>query len=211
MDPAGTATCLLTANYPGTGDPNWSGLGYTYTDTTPAVPAGAHVFSSAPGRLIMGRSNYIGVAGDWRTVTALGADYRGLMYYKSKNALAKTPDGTSNTWLFGEMCGGFIAWNGQGGIPNGVCPPSKSSGFNYTAFGLQGLPPNPPNGIDPSPQAGQSIDNGTWARFGSLHSGLTNFGYADGSIRPLNNPGSISFPLTIALSGYQDGVVISQQ
>jgi len=208
--PGETTTALLTVNYPtAPGDAGWNGPGYTYTT---GAPAGAHVFSSAPGRLVLGRSNYIGVAGDFRTTApppaGVGNDYRGLMYYKSKNALAKVPDGTSNTWLFGEMCGGWINWNGGGGIPDGVAPPSWVSGFNYTAFGLsntaardQSPPPNPPTN--------DGTYGDTWAMFSSLHSGLINFGYGDGSIRPLRDPGNVPFALVLALSGFQDGVTVS--
>jgi prepilin-type processing-associated H-X9-DG protein len=202
--PGETATALLSVNYDTAIDPGWNGPGYTYTTGAPI----GHLFSSAPGRLTMGRSNYMGVAGDWRTVAALGSDYRGLMYYQSKNALAKVPDGTSNTWLFGEMCGGWIVWAGQGGIPDGVCSPSWSAGFNYTAFGLsstaardQSPPPNPPTN--------DGTYGSTWALFSSLHSGLINFGYADGSIRPLRDPANVPFPLVDALGGYQDGVTVS--
>jgi len=198
MSPGETTTALLTVDYPASPyDAGWDGPDYTFTN---GASAGAHVFSSAPGRLVLGRSNYIGVAGDWRTVATLGSDYRGLMYYKSKNALAKVPDGTSNTWLFGEMCGGWIAWNGGGGIPDGVACPSWVSGFNYTAFGLSST-----TAQDQSADIGNS-----WALFGSLHSGLTNFGYADGSIRPLRDPGNLPFALVLALSGFQDGVTVSQ-
>jgi prepilin-type N-terminal cleavage/methylation domain-containing protein/prepilin-type processing-associated H-X9-DG protein len=194
------ATHLLTVNYPNPADPPlppYSGAGYTFT-ASPAAPPYGHTFSSAPGRLVLGQSNYIGVAGDWRN--NLGADYRGLLYYKSKNALAKCPDGTSNTWLYGEMCGGWIAWAGAGGLPDGVCSPSWCSGFNYTAFGLSST-----TAQDQSADIGNS-----WALFGSLHSGLTNFGYADGSIRPLRDPGNLPFALVLALSGFQDGVTVSQ-
>lgn len=205
--PGDTVTTLLCVNYPGsaqgTSTTFYFGPGYSYAAGAQVGTNGNHLFSSAPGRLIMGRSNYIGMGGDWRDT--LGNDYRGLMYYNSKNAIARVPDGTSNTWLFGEMCGGFIAWNGSGGIPNGICPPSWCSGFNYTAFGLQGIGTSPP---DQSPAAGQGLDNGTWARFSSLHTGLTNFGYADGSIRPIRDPGAQPFALTIALSGFQDGIVV---
>jgi prepilin-type N-terminal cleavage/methylation domain-containing protein len=209
--PGDTVTALLSVNYP---DPvndapdtlaGWNGAGYTYTGSPAAAPIG-HLFSSAPGRLTMGRSNYIGVAGDFRPISVLGADYRGLMYYTSKNALAKVPDGTSNTWLFGEMCGGWIVWNGQGGIPDGVCSPSWSAGFNYTAFGLSGT-----SARDQSPPANppDATSGSTWAMFSSLHTGLINFGYADGSIRPIRDPGNVDFGLVLALSGYQDGVTVS--
>jgi prepilin-type N-terminal cleavage/methylation domain-containing protein len=202
-----TTTALLSVNYPGTNETStqqYFGPGYSYAPGAPTGTDGNHLFSSAPGRLIMGRSNYVGVGGDWRE--GLGADYRGLMYYASKNALAKVPDGTSNTWLFGEMCGGWIVWGGAGGIPDGVAPPSWSCGFNYTAFGLsttaardQSPPANPPDATSGS----------TWALFSSLHTGLINFGYADGSIRPLRDPGSVPFALVDALGGFQDGITVS--
>ena len=128
--PGETTTALLAVIYPtAPGVTGWSGPGYTYAPNTPSSLTGAHVFSSAPGRLTMGRSNYMGVAGDFRPIgppspNTVDNDYRGLMYYQSKNALAKVPDGTSNTWLFGEMCGGWINWNGGGGIPDGIGSPS---------------------------------------------------------------------------------------
>ena len=212
--PGETTTALLCVDYPDPADTvdnqaGWNGAGYSFTSSAPpqnqAAPIG-HVFSSAPGRLTMGRSNYMGVAGDFRPISVLGSDYRGLMYYQSKNALAKVPDGTSNTFLFGEMCGGWIAWAGQGGIPDGIAAPSWAAGFNYTAFGLSGTSARDqsPPAVPPGPDSGS-----TWAMFSSLHSGLINFGYADGSIRPLRDPANVPFPLVIALSGYQDGVTVS--
>lgn len=206
--PGNTVTALLSANYPATASTTpagWNGPGYTYTS---GAPAGAHVFSSAPGRLIMGRSNYVGVAGDFRTPTEMGdgRDYRGLMFYNGKNKIAAVPDGSSNTWMFGEMCGGWIDWNGSGGIPSGISAPSWCSGLNYTAFGLAqdpagGQSADPPASTPPDPRSG------TWAKFGSLHTGMTIFGYGDGSVRPMRDPAGVAFPLVAALGGNQDGVI----
>jgi prepilin-type processing-associated H-X9-DG protein len=184
LDPAAYVTALLTVDYA-------VGNGVDYTRTTGA----AHVFSSAPGRLIMGRSNYIGVGGYYSP--SQYPQYKGLLYYKSKEALARCTDGTSNTMLYGEYAGGFINWNGSGGIPNGISGGSWSAGFNYTGFGIYC---GPGDIADPN----QSC----WAGFSSFHTGnIINFCFADGHVVGINK--NIDFNTGVYLSGFQDGVPVT--
>ncbi len=187
-----TTTALLATHY-GT-------AGKDYNNAFTGRPS--HVFSSAPGRLTMGRSHYVGVAGDWRYPNAtVTGDYHGLFTYTSRNSVGKVPDGTSNTMFFGEMAGGHIVWNGSGGIPDGWGSPSWSSGFNYTAFGLcAGNTGTNCRTADP----GRGFSFGT---FGGMHAGVTNFAFADGSIRGIRS--NIPFGLFLALSGYTDGQIVT--
>src|SRR5262249_9589174 len=78
-------------------------------------------FSTMPGAQILGRTNYLASAGDPRaridrTSTANPpdrVDARGLFYYKSKEAVGRVPDGTSNTLMFVECAGGLFGSTGD--------------------------------------------------------------------------------------------------
>jgi prepilin-type N-terminal cleavage/methylation domain-containing protein/prepilin-type processing-associated H-X9-DG protein len=184
--PESTTTALLTVNY----DDIVKDVGINFT----AGSGRGHVFSSAPGRLVMGRSNYLGVAGECRNFAPYSS-YKGLLTYNSKNALGKCPDGTSNTMMFAEYAGGFIKWNGSGGIPDGWAGGSWSCGFNYSCFGLD-------------TNINLNDGNHGWYSFGSNHAGgLINTAFGDGSVR--NVRPSIDFSVLLAISGFQDGVVVS--
>jgi prepilin-type processing-associated H-X9-DG protein len=177
-DKSNSVTALLTVNY------GQAGLDYNAAYGT----SNAHVYSSAPGRLIMGRSSYLGVGGYY--APSLYPQYRGFYTYNSKNSIAKTPDGTSNTLMFMEFKGGNIVWGGGGGIPDGISIGSWSSGFNYTGFGTL------------------ATNNDQWYLFGSNHAGnIVNTAYGDGSVRTLNT--NITFNTLQALAGIADGVVVT--
>jgi prepilin-type N-terminal cleavage/methylation domain-containing protein/prepilin-type processing-associated H-X9-DG protein len=215
-DTSDTTTALLTVNYWGTISGQIFDANINYSNYTPFPTIGGssvtapigHVFSSAPGRLVLGRSNYIGVAGECRTnwpVSVSGFNYgpyKGLLTYKSKTGPGKVPDGTSNTLFFGEMVGGYIVWGGSGGIPDGWAAPHWTAGFNYTCFGLCPGSSGGGNCNNASPYMGYSF--GT---FGSKHAGnLINFAFADGSVRQISP--NVPFGVLIAMSGYADGVVV---
>jgi prepilin-type N-terminal cleavage/methylation domain-containing protein/prepilin-type processing-associated H-X9-DG protein len=184
--PESTVTGLVTVNY---NDLN-TDKGINFNQFTTGR---GHTFSAYPGALVLGRSNYLAVAGECRTFAPYN-QYKGLLTYNSRNSLNRVPDGTSNTLLFAEYAGGHINWNGSGGIPNGWSTGSWSCGFNYTCFGLMGATPS-------------------FGTFGSLHPGVVQVSYADGSVRKLSNPSSFNtnpgFSLLLALSGFQDGVVVT--
>jgi prepilin-type N-terminal cleavage/methylation domain-containing protein/prepilin-type processing-associated H-X9-DG protein len=159
--------------------------------------ANSAVGSSAPGRLVLGHTNYLGVGGDFRS-----SQYQALFHYNSKNSIGRVPDGTSNTILFGETWGSYVAWNGSGGIPSGWTGWSWAGGFQWMAFGSC---PNTTNGncVSGSPSLGLGAPE-----FGSLHPGNRfNVAFADGSVHSL--PTDMTFTLFRALVGFQDGVQVT--
>jgi prepilin-type processing-associated H-X9-DG protein len=118
----------------------------------------------------------------------------GYYYHMSKNKTA-VPDGSSNTVAFGEMAGGYNAWAGAGGIPDGVMGAGWVSGFNYSGFG--------------SPYAGNVSAPGTayWPYFTGQHTGVVNFCFGDGSVRPLRS--GMDFTTWVYMTCISDGVVVS--
>jgi prepilin-type N-terminal cleavage/methylation domain-containing protein/prepilin-type processing-associated H-X9-DG protein len=163
---------------------------------TPSSQGPAHlILVSQPGIRTMGKTNYLGVGGEFRT-TAQYSPYRGLLSYadslpgKNANSLSKVPDGTSNTMLYAEFAGGEITPL-PSGFPAGPLGASWACGPNYTSFGTFG----PPN------------TNEAWGLFYSRHTGsIFNCCFADGSVRPIHN--NVAFPVYLAMGGYKDGVVL---
>ena len=175
--PENATTSLMSVNYGG------SGVDYAGTNA-------GHVFTSAPGRLVLGRTNYIGVAGYFPGNPTLA----GIFTYKSKNKIETIGDGSSNTMMFAEYAGGYNAWGGGGGIPDGVMGAAWTCGFNYTGFGTP-----PADYRSPTAQG--------WAYFSGAHTGgRLNVCYGDGSVRTLSP--SIDFNTWVYLSGMNDGVVV---
>jgi len=170
-------------------------------NTTPPIKVPAHLAAIAPQRLVLGRTNYLGVAGECRHFEPF-TPYTGILHYNSKTTLGRIPDGTSNTLLYGEYCGGWIFTDsvpndGKLGVPSGILGAHWGCGPNFTCFGLE-----------TSPQTADGAHG--WVGFGSLHSGnIVQFAYADGSVRKLAP--TIDFPVLTALGGYQDGVVVTNQ
>jgi prepilin-type N-terminal cleavage/methylation domain-containing protein/prepilin-type processing-associated H-X9-DG protein len=149
--------------------------------------ANNHVGFPAPDAALLGKTNYLGVAGDWR----FGDGYKGAFYYNSKNTIVGISDGSSNTMLFGEVCGGKFG-------PSS--PPTYHFAWTcsslYTAFGIA---------------ADGASDNSAGALFGSGHTGLINFAYGDGSVRPLNSLAQYNGPqfgVLAAMAGKSDGQVV---
>jgi prepilin-type N-terminal cleavage/methylation domain-containing protein len=151
-----------------------------------------HLRSAANGSLILGRSHYVPILGDWR----YGSGYYGLFHYNSKSKLAAVPDGTSNTFMFGEFAGGI--WPGTGGSNGAKWCPGWGVNGTYTAFGVS------TGNTDPTQNAA--------ALLGSYHTGLIHFAFGDGSVRPLANLASYNgtnFPLFAAMAGVSDGQVLT--
>jgi prepilin-type N-terminal cleavage/methylation domain-containing protein len=110
-----------------------------------------------------GRTNYVGNAGAIGKVSnAFYGRYEGPFTGRSKNKLGALPDGTSNTFLFGEALGG--TWPG----PRNFSLSWMGAGILPTAWGIpSGSPTQPFN----------------WYQYGSKHTAVTLFGYGDGSVR----------------------------
>jgi prepilin-type N-terminal cleavage/methylation domain-containing protein len=141
------------------------------------------------GDKTFGRTNYIGIAG-----YGISNDpFHGAFYNRSKVALGNIPDGTSNTFLFGEYASkgtppfpGFqpvsLSWMGNGTMP--------------TAWGLE----QPPGGPDPR-----------WYELSSKHPGVVLFGMGDGSVRTVRYVGQSGdgYNNYIYASGIEDGQVLN--
>jgi prepilin-type N-terminal cleavage/methylation domain-containing protein/prepilin-type processing-associated H-X9-DG protein len=187
---------------------NFVAWGTPGKDYNAVITSPGWTYSSAPGRLIMGRSSYIGMGG--YDAPSNAPQNVGFFTYMSKNALARCPDGASNTILFGEMVGGYIDWGGDGGIPSGISGPSWCSGFNYS--GPAGLNTSTAPGHR-SPVTGQlytqSDNDFFWAYFSSSHAGVVNFAWGDGSVRALSP--NVDWNAWIAVTGIQDGIVVNLQ
>jgi type II secretory pathway pseudopilin PulG len=202
--PDPSSTCIQAVTPPGgTPDIDWnSALG----------PPGNVWFSTMPGAQIMGRTNYLASAGDPRprvdrnNPSGGRVDAHGLFYYNSKEALARVPDGTSNTLMFAECAGGLfdngpgdpffstpkwtmnswagaLWWSGYGVCPNGSSPPGQNCINGPGGLGLSVFVP------------------------GSLHAAnICNFAMGDGSVKGINVRNIDSLSLAY-LAGTRDGEV----
>ena len=140
------------------------------------------------GHRPFGRTNYIGIAG----YGISQMDFRGAFHSRSRVPLGTIPDGTSNTFLFGEYASkdtppfpGFqpvsLAWMTGGCMP--------------MAWGLE----QPPAGRDPR----------FW-ELSSKHPGVVQFALADGSVRTVRYIGTsgTGYNNYIYASGTRDGAVL---
>jgi hypothetical protein len=116
----------------------------------------------------IGRTNYVGIGG--RSALTVDA-WRGAFYNRSGIALGAIPDGTSNTFLFGEQ-----ATKGppQSGWQN-VSMQWMASGYFPIAWGLE----PPPSGVDPR-----------WYELSSKHPGIVMFAMGDGAVRTVRYIGT---------------------
>ncbi|OWK44998.1 DUF1559 domain-containing protein [Fimbriiglobus ruber] len=114
-----------------------------------------------------GRTNYIANGGAFghSTDPNFGA-YGGPFYRGSMTRITDITDGSSNTIGYAETLGG----NGGIGGPRDYTYPYMSPGYMISGFDLE-VPP-------------------TWATFGSKHTGVVQFTFCDGSVRPIRSLGS---------------------
>jgi prepilin-type N-terminal cleavage/methylation domain-containing protein len=119
-------------------------------------------YSTPPADATLGRTNYAGVAG----IGGRGTDpntgpYEGLFSNRSQNSLDRIPDGASNTPLFGESLGL---------IEDGV----RKISHSWMGRGVI----NTTHGLAANHEKAEH-------NFDSMHPGIVQFCFADGSVRGL--------------------------
>jgi prepilin-type N-terminal cleavage/methylation domain-containing protein len=149
----------------------------------------------------LGRANYVGVAGQAGTVTGY-TQLKGVFTNRSSTTLVQVAgaDGTSNTLMFGDYLGDAdtgprqraMSWMGAGAF--------------CTFFGM-------PTGASPQNTTGSlyGVNNDGIDCFGSKHTSVVQFCYADGSVHGLlKGPVPFGTPYSnyVWASGWGDGQVV---
>jgi prepilin-type N-terminal cleavage/methylation domain-containing protein len=162
----------------------------------------------------LGVTHYLGVAGlgggGNAGPHALWGKYEGVFGNRSKTTLVSIQDGTSNTLMFGEVCG--TRGTSSKVCANGTCPADSAVGLFDFAYAGAG-PQYTRRGL------GQGI-NAECRQFGSFHTGVVQFTLCDGSVRGLRVGGTTQIPdnntgaggsndwyIYQAMAGKSDGVV----
>jgi len=142
----------------------------------------------------VGKTNYSANAGALGNVGAAneGGDtyygqWVGPYYCNSKTTIVSIADGTSNTIGFGESL-------------FGAGPPTAR---DFVVPWMAGAPIPTYWGLQAQPQ---------WYTYGSMHTGVVNFAFQDGGVRPIRqgvaaSAGSSDWLAFMAVSGYKDGNV----
>jgi len=135
----------------------------------------------------MAKTNYLACAG-----SGPRTQYAGVYTNRSKNKMGAMPDGTSNTIGFGEVCG--TRWPNAG---NGSANDFSVSWMSGPIYVNQGL---------------NHLEQSSIRQFSSNHSGVVNFVYCDGSVRPMasagtGTTGSSQRNMLFYAAGMQDGFV----
>jgi prepilin-type N-terminal cleavage/methylation domain-containing protein/prepilin-type processing-associated H-X9-DG protein len=166
-------------------------------DFTIGLPPDTYYYSGAPGAQYLTRSFYAPCAGDYFYGSGR---YRGAFWYSAQGRgikLTDIKDGSTNTLLFGETPGDLVTWDV--GIPpqlNSQC--IATSGLYIT------------DGIDS--RADYLNPNSDAIHFGSRHPGVIHFAFADGSVRGIQNTGSLNegpmFLMMLRLGGIRDQEVV---
>jgi len=198
-----------SAPEPGTAVTVWMAHDYrgtAFTTPSTAPPQQNSVRSAAPGASIMGRSNYMASAGDFRgsilvrgSNPAVGVPCRGIFAPYQKLKIGAISDGTTNTVMFAESAGGYLSADG------GWTMETWGGAMWWSAFGT--CPQSGGNGNCDNTPAGKGKG---WALAGSFHAGdVCQVAMGDGSVRGLKI-GSIDFLTMDYLAGVSDGQTANQ-
>jgi hypothetical protein len=136
----------------------------------------------------LGRTNYLGVSGRFGlSGMAFYDQFKGVFFNNSKTKHGNITDGTSNTFLFGEVTGGFA-------------DPIRGTGRNRSHAWVSG--PQVTEFHDPW----YGTQNGKfWYTFDSNHTGMIHFCLADGSVRPVMR--SMDYVAFQNMSSMAEGIV----
>jgi prepilin-type N-terminal cleavage/methylation domain-containing protein len=190
----------------------------------------AHRLSSNPGwgwgvlwtgnvQSTYGITNYLGVAGQAGITTnraALGvslglnrADRHGIFWNRSRTSMAHISDGTSNVFMFGEVLGAFSNPLNKSGAR--LTAHSWNCGPLFTEVQRTVYRTAPGWGSDTGSDAVCDIGEGCWWfqgwRYSSRHTGVIQFGLADGSVHSISE--TIDDRLFQDLAAKGDGTVAS--
>ncbi len=147
----------------------------------------------------MGRTNYLGCGGGYGKIdgsdaaNAAWAPFTGIYYMNSKTSIPSISDGTSNTIAFGEYVGVHI--NGT----RDFVVSWMGAGWLSSRWGLAPVYSN--NSRDMG--TGNDYSCRQWS---SKHSGIINFSFADGSVRPVSK--NADYNSWIYATGAVDGRVL---
>jgi len=179
-----TSTCLITVT-----------RGVPGVDFTPGLDSDTNLYTGNPGHQVLTRVHYAGVAGD---VFFQNGRYRGIFTCNRYVRLTDIKDGTSNTFMFGEVHDGKLDFGGGHVLSSLPC--LGIGGLWFTDGLHEGLPDTNPDLF---------ADN----NFGSRHQGIIHFALADGSVRALKDPASWNhdrFPILLGMGGTNDGDISPQ-
>jgi prepilin-type N-terminal cleavage/methylation domain-containing protein/prepilin-type processing-associated H-X9-DG protein len=212
----GRPTIDMPRGNPYASNPSYSPL---CGDDPPGSGCEQSVRAYLPATYVIGRSDYVAVVGAFNDIhfeppmtEAFATKYRSLFNWPVRASLANVPDGTSNTLMFSEFCGSYVAeFIGQ----TSASPQLKgwitsSWAANGVSVGF-GTCPDPNNAVQGFPgdvtapcnygETGARLGSGS--TLGGWHHGLFNVAFADGSVRPLRI--GLDKTILFSLAGFNDG------